>query len=219
MRRVTIWVEGVADQKFLADIICHWYGLAFDKQFKATDETSQIAVSIQKTDGISTFTADKEWEKRRPDFEDNQIKGIQNIVIVDADANVENRRKDILSVTEGMVSAETLYLWPDDRSTGDLETLLEQIIQPQHKGIFECWEAYEMCLKHKNLQYTTPDRKAKIYAYLEALLSKQDGDLIKELKRDYTNPDHWNLNAEQEPLKQLKTFLDQHLLQTNDTTD
>ncbi|GBU06754.1 hypothetical protein AwDysgo_00850 [Bacteroidales bacterium] len=58
---------------------------------------------------------------------------------------------------------------------------------------------------------TTPAKKTKIYAYLEALLgeSKSQKELIKERKRDYLNAYFWNLESPY--LSGLKTFLKPNL--------
>ena len=105
------------------------------------------------------------------------------------------------------------FLFPDNQSNGDLETLLSQIINQDNDVIFKCWEGYENCLKtsvRKEGIFTTPARKTKIYAYLEALLgeSNSEKDLIKERERDYQNQNHWDLNAS--ALVNLKQFLDQY---------
>ena len=58
---------------------------------------------------------------------------------------------------------------------------------------------------------TIPAKKTKIYAYLEALLgkSRKQKELIKENKRDYKNPNHWNLKAT--GIIALTDFLKLHL--------
>jgi hypothetical protein len=52
-----------------------------------------------------------------------------------------------------------------------------------------------------------PARKSKIYVYLEVLLGKtgKEKDKVKDRNRDFTNSDHWNLNAE--ALTPLREFL------------
>lgn len=80
-----------------------------------------------------------------------------------------------------------------------------------------CWRNYENELKKIQLSWkqgaplTTPTKKTMIYAYLEVLLgsSKSQKELIKEVNRDYTNTNHWNLNAE--ALKNLIEFLRNNL--------
>jgi hypothetical protein len=59
-------------------------------------------------------------------------------------------------------------------------------------------------------KFTTPARKTKIYAYLEALLDDSDAqkEKIKERKRDYRETRHWDIAATNPVLKPLKDFLD-----------
>ncbi|RRB06541.1 hypothetical protein [Larkinella rosea] len=59
-------------------------------------------------------------------------------------------------------------------------------------------------------KFTTPARKTKIYAYLEALLGETDSEKekIKERKRNYRETKHWNIAPANPFLKPLKAFLD-----------
>ena len=52
-------------------------------------------------------------------------------------------------------------------------------------------------------------KNTKIYGYLEALLEREQKDLIKERNRNYENPQHWNLDAEY--LDPLKKFIANNL--------
>ncbi|MBP6826134.1 MAG: hypothetical protein KA165_06225 [Saprospiraceae bacterium] len=219
MVAVDIWVEGIADQKFLADVLKTWYNLSFDKNFKCRDESRKIALQIRKGDGVSNFNSEEGWGKIQPSFEENNAIGTKNLIIADADEDFLARKKEIEKTVKAVdFNVESdLFLWPNHQAhaeKGDLERLLEQIIHPDNKAIFECWRAYEECLNNApGKTYTTPARKTKIYAYLEALLgeTKSEKDKIKERERDYANVDHWQLDNTKEPLKSLHEFLKQHL--------
>ena len=56
-------------------------------------------------------------------------------------------------------------------------------------------------------------KETKIYTYLEALLgeSKSQKELIKEVNRNYENPQHWNLDSGY--LVPLKRFLVNSIMQ------
>jgi len=219
MVAVDIWVEGIADQKFLEDILKTWFDLTFDKNFKCRDEGRKIALQIRKGDGVSNFNSEDGWGKIRPSFEENIASGAKNLIIADADEDFLARKNEIdrTVIGVGFNVESDLFLWPDHQvhqKKGDLERLLEQIIHPDNKAIFECWNAYEECLNNTPGKiYTTPARKTKIYAYLEALLgeTKSEKDKIKERERDYANTEHWQLDHSKEPLKPLYEFLKQHL--------
>ena len=81
----------------------------------------------------------------------------------------------------------------------------------------DCWSDYEKALAEIKLPWkqgeslTIPAKKTKIYAYLEVLLgtSKSQKEKIKEPNREYTNKNHWNLDAD--ALNELINFLKRHL--------
>lgn len=140
-----------------------------------------------------------------------------NIVIIDADDDIDARRSDILAwKTENDLDFE-LFLLPNNQDAGALEDLLENIINPSNRPILDCWEDYEKELIMLDIPgrtpppLTTPAKKTKIYGYLEALLgtSKREKELIKEKERDYENTQHWNLDAEY--LKPLKEFISKNI--------
>ena len=130
---------------------------------------------------------------------------------------MESRRKDLLEWKKTHGLDFELFLLPNDHEAGTLEDLLESIINPENKPVMDCWESYEKGLSkiqlpwRKGMPLTTPAKKTKIYAYLEALLgkSKSQKDKIKEPNRDYTNRDHWNLDAD--ALTELSAFLTKYL--------
>ena len=122
--------------------------------------------------------------------------------VLDADGKPTKRRADL----EALVSQEGLpverwFLLPDDRAPGCLETLLEELVVPEHREVLQCFEQYERCLTGLDRRYGAPDRKAKIFAYCEAVGAK-----TKEGERDYLDPSHWNLDAP--GLLPLKGFLE-----------
>lgn len=200
MRKVKFYVEGVADAKLIQDLIFEWYQetMIFDQSGK--NGLANILITNGKTN----------LEKFKPLFKLNSDNDILSIVIFDADIFSEENDKFVELKKDFSID---YFLLPDNQSNGDLETLLEQIINQDNDVIFKCWEGYENCLKtsvRKDGVFTTPARKTKIYAYLEALLgeSNSEKDLIKERERNYRNTNHWDLNSP--ALTKLKQFLDQY---------
>lgn len=213
MGKTDIWVEGTADQKFLADVLEQWFSIQFDMRFECRDELGNILIRLRKGDGVSSFISEAGWENTKPNFE-GEDRGFQNLIIIDADENFDKRIKEIVQTIIGVNfdPENQLFLIPDHRNNGNLETLLEQIINPEHSILFECWNAYETCLRSKEeKEYTLPPQKAKIYAYLEALLNQNEKKKINPVERDYSNKEHWNLDHTKEPLKPLYEFLKKHL--------
>lgn len=135
-----------------------------------------------------------------------------NLVIFDADEDVEARRRELLAIREQYDVEFELFLLPNDKDAGELEDLLEHIINPDNRPVMDCWQTYEGELKKVRIPTKTPPtltipaKKTKIYAYLETLLGKTRSQkkLIKDPYRNYENPQHWNLDAEYlEPLKEF----------------
>jgi hypothetical protein len=203
MSKVQIFVEGIADQKFLQDLIEEWYGV------KLTIGNLSKTGNILETQGKDVFKTEDKLKKLTQIFELNRLSGVQNLVIFDADTYAETHTY-ISKINEAQNF--DFFLFPNNESDGDLEALLENIIHPDNRAIFDCWRNYEECLAPN---FTTPARKTKIYAYLEAILgeSKSQKEQIKEMKRDYRNTAHWVLDSEQMTILQpLKSFLDAYFL-------
>ena len=199
----TIFVEGIADEVFFRQYLHHLYGIIVPKN------------RIQRLDGWTNLKGST-WQQR---MRTNTANGGTNIVIIDADDDIDVRRSDILSWRQQHGLDFELFLLPNNKDKGALEDLLEKIINQDNKCIFECWENYEKELVMLNIPgrtpppLTTPAKKTKIYGYLEAMLgeSKSQKELIKEANRNYENTLHWNLDAEY--LEPLREFLIQHLLE------
>lgn len=194
----TIFVEGIADEVFFKQYLHHLFGITVS------------ANRIQKLDGWTNLKG-LTWQQR---MRTNTANGGTNIVIIDADTDIEARRADILSWKQRHELEFELFLLPNNQDAGALEDLLENIINPNNRPIMDCWEDYEKELVKLDIPgrtpppLTTPAKKTKIYGYLEALLgtSKREKELIKEKERDYENTQHWNLDAEYlEPLKEFVT--------------
>jgi hypothetical protein len=202
---VSVFVEGVADRKFIADYIRF---IAPD--FEITDET------IVESGGRNIKQIDTQLKMKR--ITDNN--GV-NLVIFDADDDFASRKAELEKWREQSGLSFEIFLFPNNQENGTLENLLENIILDKNRPIFQCWDGYEQCLRNTTIAgrdepLTTPAKKTKIYAYLEALLgkSKSEKKKIKEVERDYRNKDHWNLEADY--LLPLKMFLTAHLLDRKD---
>ena len=116
------------------------------------------------------------------------------------------RHREILKLIDKLslqIPEDQVFLIPDHRSPGDLETLLESITNLAHKDIFECLDEYASCLRETSTRvpYSPPDRKGRIFAYCQALGIEPTGT-----KRDYfAQPEYWNLDAP--ALQPLSSFL------------
>lgn len=195
-KEFNIFVEGVADARFIKQYIGHLYGDVVDDErlviLKGWDNLKTEATAIR----MHSMSAN----------------GGVNLVIVDTDKDFQIRKDEIAKWQQANKVQFELFLLPNNHDAGTLEDLLENIINPNNRPIFNCWEQYEQELVQTDVPgrtpppLTTPAKKTKIYGYLEALLgeTKSQKDLIKEANRNYENPQHWNLDAEYlEPLKRF----------------
>jgi len=211
MKQNIILVEGRGDQKFIVDFLAEHYGFEAKKKEDIIDLVGKDKLVNFKTRLL-----------------ENTDKGGRNIAILDADlpdkhdhGGFEARLKYLENLVKKNDIAIDFFLFPNHKDDGDLETILENIINPKNKEIFECWNEYENCLKSKenphseDKSFNLPAKKSKIYSYLECLLPDTTAgkELVKDPKRDYTNRQHWELhNLDNEYIKRLKTFLDQYYL-------
>ena len=206
-KRFRIFVEGDADKKFIGDYYHHLF------QEKAPQYSINHTGDLkgEKTGGYKKLSDEINIREMRI----NEDQGGVNLVIFDADKDVEARRKELEAIKEQYNVNFELFLLPNNQDTGALEDLLENIINPNNRPIFDCWENYEKELVTLDIPgrtpppLTTPAKKTKIYGYLEALLgeSNTQKELIKEVNRNYENTLHWNLNTKYlEPLKEFLQF-------------
>lgn len=197
-KTVKIFVEGVADIKFLSDYISHLFpDLNIEKD------------SIVNCEG---WTNNRETSSNL--MAQNTDNGGVNLLIFDADKKFNERKKELEEWKNSANLSFETFLLPNNSDPGALEDLLENIIAEENQPVFDCWNNYEECLKTKSDErksFTTPAKKTKIYSYLEALLgeTREEKKKIKERERNYKNLKHWNLNSE--ALNPLKDFLMEHI--------
>lgn len=202
-KRFRIFVEGDADKKFLSD----YYHHLFQERVPQYSINHTGDLKGDKTGGYKKLSDEINIREMRI----NTDQGGVNLVIFDADKDIEARRKELEAVKEQYHVEFEFFLLPNNKDAGELEDLLENIINPNNRPILDCWEDYEKELVQLDIPdrtpppLTTPAKKTKIYGYLEALLgeSKSQKEQIKEVNRNYENTQHWDLDAEYlEPLKE-----------------
>ena len=209
MKRFLIIVEGDADKKFFRDYYHHLF------------QENAPEYSIINPKDIDSTTGGKDKLKSEETLQalrQNTNQGGKNLVIFDADDDCESRRKELLAIQEEFGVEFELFLLPNNKDAGELEDMLEQIINPNNQPVMDCWTTYEGELEKVRIPTKTPPtltipaKKTKIYAYLETLLGKTRSQkkLIKDANRNYENTQHWNLDAEY--LEPLKNFLTDSLM-------
>ncbi|OAV68944.1 hypothetical protein Barb6XT_00727 [Bacteroidales bacterium Barb6XT] len=212
MKKFKIFVEGDADVKFLHDYVEHLFNITEGEPKRSGGIKTDI---IKATGGWTKLTSEKEGEVYRQQMKKNTDEGGVNLIIFDADKNFEQRQEEILTWKTKYKLDFHLFLFPNNQDTGDLECLLEKIINPQNTPIFDCWAGFENCLKTKTscvkTPLTIPAKKSKIYAYMETLHGETDveKEKVKDPNRDFKDTRCWDLKAE--ALNPLRDFLRQHL--------
>lgn len=137
------------------------------------------------------------------------------VLVFDADSDStggghEQRLNDINSdLTDIDINIDS-FLFPNDTDDGDFETLLERISVPDRNSVFNCFDAYEACvkaLKTDELKFITPIRKSRIFAYIETFpeTKKIKNKEIKDGTYFFKNTSYWDLNSD--ALIPLRDFL------------
>ncbi len=202
MEKFLIIVEGEADKKFFENYYHHL--------FHENAPTGSI-IHPGKDDETGGYTKLRKEDAINA-MRQNTDAGGKNLVIFDADDNFDSRRKELLAIKDEFGVEFELFLLPNDKDAGELEDMLEQIINPDNQPVMDCWQTYEGELKKVRIPSKTPPtltipaKKTKIYAYLETLLGKSRSQkkLIKDANRNYGNTQHWDLDSEYlEPLREF----------------
>ena len=126
-------------------------------------------------------------------------KGQRVALVLDADSG-ETRSECEKIIAENALPVDRTFFIPNDTDPGDLEDLLEEAIVGEHQCVLDCFLEYVDCLTAANPKYVRPNKKAKIYAYCEAIGSEPRADRL-----NYLNPSWWNLDID--ALEPLKSFL------------
>ena len=207
MKKFLIIVEGEADKKFIKDYYHHLFKMSAPKN--SIIHTGDLSGD---TGGYKKLASEINLQQMRM----NSDQGGVNLVIFDADSDYQVRWEELSSIKEQYGVEFELFLFPNNQDAGALEDLLENIINPNNRPIFDCWKNYEDELSKLEIPdrtpppLTTPAKKTKIYGYLEALLLNHEKEKIKDKKRDYENPLHWDLDAEY--LERLEEFIGGNLI-------
>lgn len=210
IKLVKFFVEGDADKVFVRDLIKLWYNITLTKE--------QLKELIVKCDGFTQIG------KHLDEFKQTELNGKRaggiNIVLFDADIKgggeyhgFDEKLKYLEGRRAELGVEFDIFLFPNNKDDGTLETLLESCICQEHKSIMDCWEGFETCVTEKG-KYTIPANKSKIYVYLECLhgTSNSEKDKIKDPNRDFTLTDKWTIDETTNPyLSVLKGLLDKYL--------
>ncbi|HTJ49452.1 MAG TPA: DUF3226 domain-containing protein [Cyclobacteriaceae bacterium] len=169
-------MEGEADLKFITDFVLHKFNYSLIK-----------GIEVQEVKGKDSLRAFQINFKQSSETK-------TNLLIFDANGSFGDRLNDLERRKSELSIEFQTFLFPNNIENGDLEILLENIINQNQQKIINCFNVFQNCLEevqHDNLRL--PNRKDKIYMYASLLSSNE---LAKENKRNYRNADLWNLDSE-----------------------
>ncbi|MGL2594310.1 DUF3226 domain-containing protein [Helicobacter pylori] len=164
-KKTLIYTEGKSDKNFLSWCLDVWeYQAHFD---------------IIHVEGKNKLFSDEFYEKIEDILTNNNPRYKQVCIIFDADIKKENQESDagfnnkLKHIRKNFKKKgidfpkEQIFLFPNNKDDGDLETLLLEIAK--HDEFLKCFEGYLECIKSKEHYKPIKDiRKNMLYAYLEA---------------------------------------------------
>ncbi len=189
MAEITLIVEGAEDIRFLQDFI--W--LHFNKKEIQIDEFINIGGKSETLHAAQV------------NIQTKTDKGSLNVLIFDADD--KDHKSTLININSKARKLELtfdhIFLFPDDKSKGNLESLLKSSVTKGNEKLFDCIEAYANCRADLNLKNPRPiDEKEKIRIYQGSFVETSK---VKGSARSYHNNDIWDLHSP--ALLPLKNFL------------
>ena len=136
-----IFVEGIADKRFIEQLVESIFNEPVPSGF------------VIKTEGCSKLTSPTTEQTFINEMKRTTADDGVNLVIFDADTNCEKRRKELLDWKRRSQVDFELFLFPDNINNGELEDLLQGIINPENQPVMECWNKYEDSLKNVSLPW------------------------------------------------------------------
>lgn len=184
MPDISFIVEGKEDIKFLQDFIKHHFG---------AEITSNSFIEIGgKSETIYLS---------KPKIQSSSSKGNLNIMIFDADDHDFTSTLNNLNLKKKELSLiiDQIFLFPNNQSNGNLESLLRKCIPNKNQSILDCIKQYEECKQALTLDgLRSTDKKEELFIYHGSFV---DTGNAKATERNYLNA-IWNLDCEEaDPLK------------------
>lgn len=126
----------------------------------------------------------------------------KHLIIFDADDDYNNSKANIENqISQMNIPKENynIFLLPNDKDSGNLETLIEKIAL--YKDVLNCFEGYKKCITRLgNDKIKLPPKKSKVFAYIQSFGFK---NTIKAKEFDLSP----YVNFKDKYLEPLKDFL------------
>jgi hypothetical protein len=188
MNDFVLIVEGEEDYNFLLQVI--------NREFKKVLERNDFIIVEGKTETLHIV---------KKEIETAILKGKRTIFIFDADDdNFESTKSKIDKECKKLeLSINNIFLFPDNSSKGNLETLLISIVPESNRKLLDCVDNYVACGASTGIERLRHiDNKEKLYIYHGSF---KDSKKAKGTERSYSDPTIWNLDSDK--LQPLIKFL------------
>jgi len=207
MLKYLIIVEGIADIIFLRDYLIFLNSNLKIITKKITSQlilkSKNITIKIIKSNSYNAIPALK------TKINDDIAQKYKVLIIQDTDditkddGGIKNRIEYLDKIQKSMEVKFEIFLFPNHKDDGDLETLLLKIAD------FKNYDTYMECLhkfiKKEHLDEMIED-KDRIFNYIRMYYGKQDA---KERNREYIT-EYWDLKSD--ALKPLKKFIEENII-------
>jgi hypothetical protein len=185
--KVRMICEGYADKRFLRDFIDIHYSVIIN------DEVLNENNLIRNIGSWTNLT------KERVSI--TQVNSnYKTLIFLDADDETTKEKNGLKKTKEFVDSLMAGWNWTlydvfvlpnNERETGSIEDLFENIINKHNEEIFTCWDDYENCIESYS-KYKIPAKKSKIYTYTECMNALGNYDFkdtrLWDLNSPYLNP-------------------------------
>jgi hypothetical protein len=187
MIELIVVVEGETDVPFLL-----YY---FNRIIKAFNLK---CLPLDNSSFIKTGSKDSLHLKNN-EIEESLFKGKTVVVLFDAD---EDYKSSLENVKKQLAKELPIFLFPNNKDTGELETLLCQLVPEEHRAIFKCYDNYHLCIKALN-KYSNFKEKGKILSYVEVVTPLNKAISLSQIRSYESN--YWNMDSED--ITPLKNFI------------
>jgi hypothetical protein len=189
--KYTIVVEGKDDERFLTAVLEARLGV------KPTSKSIEFFKLLNNASELSN----KETALRARKEAGNEI-----LIILDGDCGGFLETSHIVQINTKSLNPH-VFLFPNNKDDGRLETLLRRIVPLENQPYFTCIQSYKACiapLPHSAV--TKFDHHREIFVYVDSIIAAGKS---KGHERDYSIAHVWDLNNE--ALDPLVYFLKQHI--------
>jgi hypothetical protein len=209
--KIYLLVEGITDIAFVK-YICYQNDITknFDDFKKKKNYYTFNNLVLINLDGQDNLKKELEYLK------DEELEISKIAIIQDADNdfqeslnNINNAIKESkINQEKKLISQDNIFLTPNNKDLGDLETLLLSTIK--NNDIVQCFEHYKKCLQKNSKIYEKALNKGQVYAY--TMYSQSGKDLHKpqdlfmyKYDKEYRDTKLWNLKKDE--FKPIENFV------------